>query len=180
MKFCFVWIKWLFFSFCRNQCAISVVKFSKTHTMVVNFPDRSRSRWKKTDNATALELWSLSPEIITESSIFLLVYLFWCCRLCSTSTKLVALLATREITLKLSQKDRWCLLDITSFRSLIRFSLFLLIIITPFFSKKISSISTDCLGRNCNGRLHCSLWIFRVLSVHYYHKIIFPPKTYLV
>ena len=49
-----------------------------------------------------------------------------------------------------------------------------------FFCPKISSIFADCLRDNCSGRLHYSLWLFRVLSVHYYHKRIFHPRANLV
>ena len=49
-----------------------------------------------------------------------------------------------------------------------------------FFSPKISLTSADCLRRNCDGRLHCLLWIFWVLLFHYYHKRISSPKTNLV
>ena len=48
-----------------------------------------------------------------------------------------------------------------------------------FFSTKISLISADCLRQNCDGRLHCLLWIFWVLSVYCYHKRIFPSKKNL-
>ena len=77
MEFCFVSIKWLLFGFCSNQCLTSVVKFSKTHTMVVHFSSRTRPKRKKTENTTTLELWSLLPESNTESSIFLLAYFFF-------------------------------------------------------------------------------------------------------
>ena len=85
MEFCFASIKWLLFGFCSNQCLTSVVKFSKTHTMVVYSSGRTRPKRKKTEHTTSLELWSLLPQSNTESSIFLLAYLFWCCMLCSTN-----------------------------------------------------------------------------------------------
>ena len=136
MESYFVWIKRLLFGFCSNQCLISVVKIIKTHTMVVHFSGRSRPKIKKTGNTAVLELWSLLPEIITESSIFFLVYLFWCCMLCSTSMMLYVVFHSTEQTLILSRNDRWCHFNIASFWLLICFSFVLLIIISLSFLQR--------------------------------------------
>ena len=155
MEFYFVWIKRLLFGFCSNQCWISVVKISKTHTMVVHFSGRCRPKRKKTENTTVLELWSLSPEIITESSLFFLVYLFWCCMLCSTSMMLYVVFHqhinyiigySTEQTNILSQNDRWCLFNIASFWLLICFSIFLLIIISLSFLQRSFQFLLIVLG----------------------------------
>ena len=137
MEFFFVWIRRFLFGFCSNQWLIFVVRIIKTHTMVVHFSGHSRPKRKKTESTTDLELWSLLPEIIIESSIFLLAYLFWCCMLCSTSTWIAHIMIYwTEQMLLLSQKDRWCLLDIASFWSLIRFSFFLLVVISLSFLQR--------------------------------------------
>ena len=155
MEFYFVWIKRLLFGFCSNQCWISVVKISKTHTMVVHFSGRCRPKRKKTENTTVLELWSLSPEIITESSLFFLAYLFWCCMLCSTSMMLYVVFHqhinyiigySTEQTNILSQNDRWCLFNIASFWLLICFSIFLLIIISLSFLQRSFQFLLIVLG----------------------------------
>ena len=54
LEFCFLWIKRLPFGFCSNQCLISAVKFSKTHTTLVQFLGRSGRKRKKTENTTVL------------------------------------------------------------------------------------------------------------------------------
>ena len=107
--------------------------------MVVPFSGRSRAKRKKTGNTTVLELWSLSLDIISESSILLLVYLFWCCMLCSISTEIDYIVGySTEQKLILSQNDRWCLFDIASFRSLIHFNFFFLIMISlSFFQRSL-------------------------------------------
>ena len=55
MEFCFLWIKRLLFGFRNNQCSISVLKLSKTHTMVVHFLGHGRPKRKNTENATILD-----------------------------------------------------------------------------------------------------------------------------
>ena len=73
----------------------------------------------------------------TRLSWTLLVYIFWCSMLCSTSTKIAHIIGySTEQILILSQNDHWRLFDITSFRSLIRFSFFLLIIISLSFLQR--------------------------------------------
>ena len=141
MEFCFVSIKWLLFGFCSNQCLTSVVKFSKTHTMVVHFSGRTRPKRKKTENTTTLELWSLLPESSTGSSIFLLAFFFFFfffyVEFFFPPTEIAHIIGYfTEQTLILSQNDRWCLFDITSFRSLICFNFCLPIIISFSFLQR--------------------------------------------
>ena len=104
---------------------------------VVQFLGRSRPKRKKTENTTVLELRSLSPEIITESSIFLLIYYFDAASCVPSAHKLLTSSATPQNKHFLPSQNDWCFLfDISSFRSLIRFSFFLLIVISLSFLQR--------------------------------------------
>ena len=166
MEFCFVWIKRLLLGFCSNQCSISVVKFSKTHTMVVHFLGCSGPKRKKTENTTALELWrfrqSLSLKVWFFSS-----FIFFDVACCVPSAhKLLTSSASLQI------KHLYCLISIGGVSSIL-LVLYRLFTLASFFlssslflfSKDLFN-SADNLRCSCDSRLHCPLWIFRVLSVH--------------
>ena len=180
MEFCFVWTKRLVFGFCSSQCSIFAVKFSKTHTMVVHFSGCSGTKRKKTKNTTVLELWSLSSEISQEARFFTSFIFFDVACCAPPAHKLLTPSATPQSKQLYSPRT---IGDVSSI-SLLLHRLFALasffLSYLSFFSLKISSFSADCLRRNCDGRLLCSLWTFWVLSVHYYHNRIFPSKTNFV
>ena len=88
MEFCFVSIKWLLFGFCSNQCLKFVVKFSKTHTMLVHFSGRTRPKRKKTENTIPWSFEACCQRVTLKAQFFfslIFFFFFWCCMLCSTN-----------------------------------------------------------------------------------------------